>query len=171
MTTTFIGVDPGKDGGFAAIVPTATGPCIYDAMKMPLSGNEIDAVTLADIVKIHRSRSGGAVAIVERVGAMPKQGLSSTFNFGKGYGLVLGVFAALGVRVELVTPQRWKGLILAGTLKDKNAAIAYCRRAWSGANLIPQGCRVPHDGIADAICIAAFGHQTFGGITSDPILA
>ncbi len=166
--TIYMGADPGKQGGLAFIVPTTRGPCVYDAMPMPLSGNEIDPVRIADVVKAHL-RSGDIIATVEKVGAMPKQGLSSTFNFGKGYGTVLGVLAGLGVRVELVTPQRWKGLILDGTTKDKDAAIAYCRRAWSGTNLIPAGCRVPHDGIADAICIAAYGQRVYA--TSDPLLA
>lgn len=168
--TIYLGVDPGKQGGFAAIVPTQTGPCVYDAMPMPLSGDEIDAVTLADLVKSHKKAGEGMVAIVEKVGAMPKQGLSSTFTFGKGYGIILGVMAALNVRVELVTPQRWKKVILDGTAKDKAAAIAYCRRAWSSAGLIPRGCRMPHDGIADAICIAAYGHRVYEGINSDPLL-
>jgi len=92
---------------------------------------------------------------------MPKQGLSSTFTFGKGYGMIQGIMAALGVRYELVSPQKWKGVILAGTAKDKLAAIAWCRRAYPGADLVPRGCRVAHDGISDAICIAEYGRRTY----------
>jgi crossover junction endodeoxyribonuclease RuvC len=158
--TIHLGIDPGKQGGLAFIVPTETGPCVYDAMPMPLSGNEIDPVVIADLVKVHLL-SDAVHATVELVGAMPKQGLSSTFTFGKGYGTIQGILAALGVSFELVTPQKWKGAVLAGTTKDKDAAIAWCRRAYPYANLIPAGCRVPHDGIADAICIAEYGKRTF----------
>jgi crossover junction endodeoxyribonuclease RuvC len=158
-----LGIDPGKHGGLAFITETvvpANGLCVYDAMPMPLSGNEIDGTILADLVKAHQI-ADDVHATIELVGAMPKQGLSSTFTFGKGYGMVQGILAALGVRYELVTPQKWKGVILAGTAKDKDAAIAWCRRAYPGANLIPRGCRVPHDGIADAICLAEYGRRAF----------
>jgi crossover junction endodeoxyribonuclease RuvC len=39
---------------------------------------------------------------------MPKQGVASSFDFGKSYGIVLGVLAGARVHVEHVSPQRWK---------------------------------------------------------------
>ena len=59
------------------------------------------------------------LAALEKVGAMPGQGVVSMFTFGHAAGAVAGVLAALEVPVTLVTPQRWKkaaGLI--GTDKD-----------------------------------------------------
>lgn len=58
-------------------------------------------------------------AIIERVGAMPKQGVSSTFKFGTVYGIAIGAVRALQIPVEYVSPAWWKakhGLI--GTHKD-----------------------------------------------------
>lgn len=48
------------------------------------------------------------VAVVERVGAFPGQGVSSVFSFGRAYGTILGVLAAAGVEVRLITPSVWK---------------------------------------------------------------
>lgn len=148
------GIDPGLKGGLALILPE-TGE--VHAYPMPVAGDELDGGLLASGLR----RYPGGVAVVEKVGAMPGQGLSSTFKFGKGYGTVLGVCAALGLRVELVTPQKWKGEVLAGTTKDKDAAVAYCRRVFPAVELVLPRCRVPHDGMADALCLAEYGRRTY----------
>ncbi|UJB69182.1 Holliday junction endonuclease [Acaryochloris sp. 'Moss Beach'] len=144
---TLIALDPGLKGGIAISGSSPT------ARPLPLAGKELDLVTLASWIEEAAPR----LAVIEKVGAMPKQGVASTFKFGLGYGGLLGVCAALKVPVELVTPQRWKRTVLAGTSKDKAAAIAYCRRAFPGIGLIQPGCRKPHDGMADALCLMAFG--------------
>lgn len=155
----YLGFDPGLSGGWAAIPDQ--GP--VKAGIMPVSGDQIDARALGIFVWGEVLKHDSAVvACVELVGAMPKQGLSSTFKFGKGYGTILGVLGALGVRTELVTPQKWKSVVLAGTAKDKDAAIAWCRRAYPSVNLLAtERSRVPHDGIADAVAICEYGRRTF----------
>lgn len=155
-----LGFDPGLHGGLAAI--DANGNA--GAWVMPVRGDEIDARALGVWVWDHVLKHDSQVtAVVEKVGAMPKQGLSSTFKFGKGYGTILGVLGALGVRCELVTPQAWKKVVLAGTDHGKDAAVAWCRRAYPHVNLLAtERSRVPHDGMADALCIAEFGRRTYG---------
>lgn len=149
-----LGVDPGLKGGWAVITADRKGSRAY---PMPVAGGRMDLSKLS-----HDWRDCSiSVACVEKVGAMPGQGVTSMFTFGMGFGAILGVLAALNVRVELVTPQAWKKAVLAGTAKDKDAAIAYCRRAFPDINLVPVGCRVPHDGCADAICLAEYGARAY----------
>lgn len=145
-----IGIDPGQSGGIAAIDGDAS-----HAVPMPLSGKDIDGHEIAKLLK----NLTPSVVILEKVHAMPKQGVSSTFKFGMGFGLVIGVCEALGIPYRLVTPQAWKKAVLAGTTKDKDAAIAFVRRAYPTIDLTPGRKRVPHDGIADAVCIAEYGRQ------------
>lgn len=155
----YLGCDPGKHGGLAAIDAET---CTITSSVMPLRGGEVDAHAIgAWVWGLALKNDGHAVACVEKVHAMPKQGVSSTFTFGVGYGKILGVLGALGIRTELVTPQAWKSKVLAGSLKDKDAAVAWCRRAYPALQLVPEGCRVPHDGIADAACIAEFARRTY----------
>ena len=45
---------------------------------------------------------------IEKVHSMPGQGVASMFNFGKGYGIWIGILAALKISKTLVTPQEWK---------------------------------------------------------------
>lgn len=66
-----------------------------------------------------------AVVVIEKVGAMPGQGVTSMFNFGNSAGVVRGVAEALDFKVVFVTPQVWKrhhGLI--GTVKDASRILA-----------------------------------------------
>lgn len=67
------------------------------------------------------------VAIVEKVGAMPKQGVSSTFKFGKAVGIIEGVLFSKGVPTVYVTPQRWKAVFSLTADKEKSRALAIQR--------------------------------------------
>jgi crossover junction endodeoxyribonuclease RuvC len=62
--------------------------------------------------------------------------------------------------LEYVRPQAWKKKVLAGTSKDKEAAIAFVRARFPGAPLTLPRCRTPHDGMADAVCIGYYGCLT-----------
>jgi len=156
---TFLGFDPGQSGGCAMIDQMGA-----QAVPMPVAGGAVDAHALGVWVYsiVMTATHAPVIAAVEAVHAMPKQGVSSTFKFGRNYGTILGVLGALGVRTELVTPQAWKAVVLAGTTKDKDAAIAWCRRAYPRVELIQKGCRTPHDGCADALCIAEWGRRAIG---------
>ena len=151
-----IAIDPGKNGGIAS---RSVG--VYSAQKMPLAGKEIDLNAIAHIVK----ETHVDIIVVEKASAMSKggtpQGVVSMFTYGTGYGGLLGIAAALDIRIELVQPLAWKKVVLAGTPKDKDAAIAYCRRAFPQISLVPPKCRTPHDGMADALCILEYGVRTF----------
>jgi crossover junction endodeoxyribonuclease RuvC len=121
---------------------------------MPLAGKEIDLALVAQILKAWRN----PVVYIEKVHAMPGQGVTSMFSFGEGYGGLKGVCATLGLPYNLVTPQAWKKKVLAGTSKDKEAAVDFCRRRYPQVNLLAtERSRVPHDGMADALCIATYG--------------
>ena len=153
-----IAFDPGQKGGIAIHHNGTT-----TAQPMPMAGKTLDLPAIAEIV---RSASPD-IAVIEKVGSMPGQGVASTFSFGCGYGQIQGLLAGLGIPYELVTPQAWKKAILAGTTKDKDAAIAYCRRAFPAVDLVMPRCRTAHDGIADALCLLQHGIRSFGGGKND----
>ena len=46
--------------------------------------------------------------VVEKVNAMPGQGVTSMFNFGQTFGAIKGICAALGLPIFFVTPSKWK---------------------------------------------------------------
>jgi hypothetical protein len=97
----FCGIDPGLTGGVAFYFPCA--PDRVAAEDMPAAGGEVDCATLARRI----AQMAPSLAVVERVGAMPGQGVSSTFKFGQSYGAVLGVMAALRIPTHVVSPAVW----------------------------------------------------------------
>lgn len=146
-----IGIDPGNTGAIAFLDDDG----LINVEDMPLMANgkkkQVNAAELSKII------SGMSVmeqphAYVEKVGAMPGQGVSSMFNFGMGYGVIQGVLAALEIPYTLVTPQRWKKA--AGLIgKEKDNARTLAQQLYAEA---PLG-RKKDIGRADAILIARFG--------------
>jgi len=156
-----IGIDPGLTGAVSFLRDISfTIYNIYDMPVMAGSGKR-QQVNAAELTKIfqeaHREyatvkKAENIIVYLERVSAMPGQGVSGMFSFGCSYGIVLGVTAALGYSVHLVTPQSWKkraGLIG----KEKDSARAMAQLLYPGADL----ARKKDIGRADAILIARFG--------------
>ncbi len=144
-----IGIDPGISGAIAKLNDNNSFIGVYDMPVMPGTGKrqQVNAAELAKIIRLD-----GGIAFVERVSAMPKQGVSSMFSFGCSYGIVLGVLAALQIPVVLVTPQSWKKKAgISG--KDKDYARTLAQQLYPQAEL----GRKKDIGRADALLIARFG--------------
>jgi hypothetical protein len=148
------GIDPGKAGAIAAIDDGE----VYKTTIMPIVGKELDLDAISTwIYDIATDRD--CIAYIEKVHSMPSQGVASMFSFGYSVGVMHGILAALSIPRYLVAPQTWKGFLLKDTKKDKDAAVAYCRRTFPRTSLLAtERCHKPHDGIADAICIAQYGY-------------
>lgn len=154
-----LGIDPGLRGGVAALDP---GGQVIGTWPMPVAGGEIHAAGLADLLRSLRcldSHQDIGRVCLEKVAAMPKQGVSSTFTFGSGWGMVRGVCAALAIPVLLVPPTVWKKRVLLGFTHDKAGALQFCASRWPTNDLVLPGCRKPHDGIADALCLAEYARS------------
>lgn len=136
---------------------------------LPGKQREVDPIELARWLEaLANADRMIRLAVVEQVHAMPEQGVRSTFTFGCGYGMVRGVLAARSIPTELVTPQAWKRLVLAGyTDKNKEAAIQYATRRFPNASLraTPRS-RTSHDGLADALCLAEYARRQIIGATA-----
>lgn len=152
----YIGVDPGKKGGFAIIHIDLSGkqqvdvyPWDDDAFVREMAGWRDDFAA---------QESGGAVACVEKVGAMHGQGVRSMFTFGKSAGFIEGVLAALGIGYQLIPPKTWKAEF--GLNSDKADSIAVCKRLFPGVNLLPnERCRKDSDGMAEALLMAEYARR------------
>ena len=46
--------------------------------------------------------------VLEKVSAMPGQGVTSMFNFGQSFGVIKGICSALGLPIYFVRPTKWK---------------------------------------------------------------
>jgi hypothetical protein len=100
------------------------------------------------------------VMAVERQQAFSKQGVVSTFHLGESYGILQGLAIALRIPLIKPGPKLWKKVVLANTLMDKSAAIAYVRERYPDIDM-NVGVRkvIYHDGMADAMCIADWAYR------------
>lgn len=163
-----IGIDPGLTGAIAIYTPkievwyTALLPTIrVNKNKRRLDSRELSRM-LKRYAEVAECNLGSTeyLAIVEDVHSMPKQGVASSFNFGKTYGQIVGVLDALDIPAEYVTPQRWKKEVLVGTKRDKEAAINYVKQRFPHLSLLASAkSKKDSDGIADAVCLAEFGRR------------
>lgn len=141
--------DPGLHGAVAFYFPDH--PERVSVEDMPVAGGDIDCVTLA--ARIRQLKPD--IAIVELVHAMPKQGVSSTFKFGSGFGAIRGVLAALEVPTHLVPPTAWKKHFRLGSDKEQARALALRMFPAVGERF----ARRKDDGRAEAALIARYGAE------------
>lgn len=112
------GVDPGSISGAYAVLDTDTGAALV--ADLPVVDRNVDAAQLARIVR----EVSPDEAVVERVSAMPGQGVSSVWAFGRSTGLIQGVLLGCGVPVALVTPSVWKRAFNLNKDKERSRELA-----------------------------------------------
>lgn len=152
MTHFCIGIDPGLSGAIA-LIRNGEYAEVWDMPTMGRGTGNKQQVNAAEVGKLLRE-CPPCTAYMELVGAMPGQGVSSMFNFGKAAGAVLGALGALQFPMVEVTPQRWKkefGLIG----KEKDLARTAAQQLMPTAPLSLK----KHGGRADALLIALYGHR------------
>jgi crossover junction endodeoxyribonuclease RuvC len=114
-----MGVDPGAVSAAWAVLAGGLAYCD----DVPVAGRMIDAPGFSRVVLKHQP----GVAVVEKVAAMPKDGVSSSFRFGQGLGILQGVLAASGIEIVEVTPGMWKKYFRLGPDKELARAFAIKR--------------------------------------------
>ena len=151
----FYGIDPGKGGAIALIYGREA--FVFDT---PVARD--DKKTRYLIASMREKLVMGKLAdrkfaFLELAHAMPKQGVTSMFAFGEGYGIWQGLLGGLQIPFELVTPQAWKKEMMAGRPKGKSAARIRAQELFP--ELEPELRLVKHDGRADSLLIAEYGRR------------
>jgi crossover junction endodeoxyribonuclease RuvC len=141
-----IGIDPGKSGGIAII------------------SDEIYTYPYSDAALISTAKQASTekrvCVCVEKVNAMPGQGVVSMFNFGKSAGFIEGVLQAFKIPYQLVPPQTWKKEFSLNKEKGKSAEV--CRKLFPGVNLYAtERCKKEHDGMTEALLMAEYARRKF----------
>lgn len=146
MDRVYIGIDPGLSGAMAVISTNG-------AYAIPFDEEEYVTTLKSCIDEKYAIR-----AVVEHVGAMPKQGVASTFKFGTNFGWIQGILFALGIPYELVRPQKWKKEF--SCTSDKNTSVSVARRLFPSVSLLATPrCKKPHDGMAEALLMAEYARR------------
>ena len=101
----FIGIDPGKQGAIAVLDGAGTVLSIRKFADAQTEGRI--ALVIMDAIAEYPEDEIKA-ATIEKVGAMPRQGVASMFTFGRVYGEAWAGLVVTQCRVVGVTPVQWQ---------------------------------------------------------------
>lgn len=149
-----VGIDPGQTGALAAI-DGLTGE-LLEVLDMPVVFANNSKAKLIDGIAVRSflDRYSPSLIVVEMVSAMPKQGVSTTFQFGMSYGAAVSLALSYPCQVRLVTAAAWKAQMRLPASKQKT--LSWARNRWPDHALLFR--RVTRDtGRADACAIADWG--------------
>lgn len=186
MELVFIGCDPGVHGAVAAIGPQRTVllvekfPIIKlakapvrrmrvdretgESKKTTVHGvkTEFDFFAMAGLFDQIVQFPGAKIAVVEQVGATPRDARSAAFTFGGSFWAIRQALADRGIPYETVLPRTWQREALeAMPHGDRNALVlAYMAKA---RTLFPSVdlSKKTHADMAAALLIAEYARRMF----------
>jgi crossover junction endodeoxyribonuclease RuvC len=103
-----LGIDPGIYGGLAIVELDGGIATLVDAIDIPVHGTKakerVDAAAICAFIIKHKP----AHAYIERGQAMPKQGASSGFKYGRAVGAIESTVLCCATPMTIVEPSVWK---------------------------------------------------------------
>ena len=155
-----IGIDPGISGSICffedgIIKDVVEMPTMTDGKKnkRQVNGPQIFNEITERINKIDKKN---IKVVIEQVSAMPGQGVTSMFNFGQSFGVLKGIFSAMQIPMDFISPVKWKKHYnLINTQKDSSRTKAIEFFPYISSKL----SRKKDANKADAILIASFYYQ------------
>ena len=129
-----LGIDPGLDGALGVLDDGAF--LAVEDMPTLIKGDgmikrEVDATRMIQLLRGMVPADAAAAVALERVGAMPGQGSSSTFSLGDSYGTARTAVAACRFELHVVAPSVWKKHFALS--RDKSESIALAQRLFPAA--------------------------------------
>lgn len=157
-----MGIDPGFGGAIAVydldrrfLVDMIDLPLFQTATKARKQGffNHIDIHKVSSLIDMYAPFT--ALAALEEPGAMPNQGLQSTFRFGHVCGALHGVLAGHYIPVAPVKPGVWKSALALSVDKDDSRRLASkefpgCEGLWA---------KKMHNDRAEAALLCIYAHK------------
>ena len=160
------GIDPGKKGALVVLGPDHA-VLAWWAADHPEHGyvrgkTYLPATMRASLAGVG-DLDGPHLVGLEVQQAYPHEGRSSCFTTGFGYGLWEGLVCGVGLPYATPRPRAWQVAVLGPSRlvgdERKARAIKYCQARIPDLPLTWGRRRKPHDGLADAGCIAAWALQ------------
>jgi len=153
-----VGIDPGLSGALAYISDKIIHVRPMPTLKSTKTKRMMDEQRICQFLE---KRKGVIQHVfIEKISAMPGQGVTSMFNFGTGWGLLRGICVGLHLPYTLVHPITWKKVICRDMPKGKDVSILIAKRLWPNVSLHPTDrSKKDSDGMADALCIAEYGRR------------
>jgi crossover junction endodeoxyribonuclease RuvC len=158
-----IGIDGGLSGGLVAL-ENGRIKAMSVMPTMTVAGTSRREFLPNEIVRWICAQTPDKV-VFEQAQAFPGQGVVSMFSTGYGYGMIRGILAARLIPYTIVHAKSWQKVMFDGLNKEdtKVTAALVAAQLFPGADLRgSEKSRRTHEGIVDALLIAAYAHRTFG---------
>jgi len=151
-----IGIDPGISGAVMALDKNGK---IYNGFDIPVIKD--GKRNTIDIDKFRHNwidfKGVFCHVMLEKAQAMPGQGVVSVFNYGKAYGIILGLIAGFNTPYTLVHPRTWKAVMLRDMNKQsKDASRLRAKQLWPVGNWFD---RKQDEHRAEAALLAEYGRR------------
>jgi hypothetical protein len=150
-----LGGDLGIRGGLTIIETDTNGiAVVVDSIDVPTVGTGPKERVAVHVLQEWLLRHGPLLAYLERAQAMPKQGASSGFKYGRAVGQIETTVALCNIATEIVEPSMWKKHFrLPG--KDKERARQLALDTWPASHRL--FARKKDHGRAESALIALYG--------------
>ena len=166
----YVGVDPGsRSGAYAFIADDGDDVRVYawdndgfvECMVMlTIKSTLYGGFSLTPEEEREKAKRAGIVVCVEKVGAMPKQGISSTWAFAENFGYIQGVLHALKIPFQLVPPRIWKKEF--SLTSDKTKSVEICHMLFPGINLKrTEKSHKDDNNLAEALLMSEYARRKF----------
>ncbi len=155
----YIGIDIGLDGAFSVIQNDK----LIESKIMPTfvsSKNKRDFDILSIVLFLEKHSD--ALAILEKVHAMPLLGTVQSFNLGKAFGILLGILSVLKMKYHIVHAKRWQKEMFSDiNYKDtKQASAIIASRLFPDSSfLATERSKKKHSGLTDSVLIAEWARR------------
>lgn len=156
----YVGIDPGINGGLACLDHAGN---IRKITVMPVikvgTKNKLDSRYIIAWFKKCFTEEEIRIVAIEEQRPMHKQGLTSTFSIGRGYGILEGIVAALDLPYEIIRPVDWQREMFRGFPKGKtkDLSVRVAQQLYPKQNFKRSSrCTNIHDGMTDAVLISEY---------------
>lgn len=103
-----LGIDPGLSGGLAIVAGAPGRLRLIEVIDIPTHGEgakrRVHVAAALDFIQRHNPDR----AFIERAQAMPDQGSSSGFIYGRAVGALEACAEGLGIRLDVIESSAWK---------------------------------------------------------------
>jgi len=176
--TTYVGIDPGLDGAFGVIedehvygIPI---PTFWYTLKSGKRRRQYDHMAIRKILEV---RKDAIVTIEQQIplplvfekanGIKQKQRATSLFTTGYGFGVLMGLLAAIDITTKTVHPKTWQAAFFKreNGKTTKEQALEVVNVLFTNINLFAsERSTKEHDGIIDALLICEYGRRLALGV-------
>lgn len=161
-----IGIDVGKSGAICIDIDGSISTHI-----MPLTSNKVlDTRGLMDII-MNLPDCEDIHAVIEDVHSIFGASAAANFSFGFNCGYLEGIISTLEIPYTKIAPKIWQKEMWQGVPLIKNSnkktdtkgmSLIAARRLFPKENFLASSrCKVPHDGIVDAMLICEYCKRKF----------